>query len=477
MPKGKIKELLFDINSSELVELDENGNPIENPEEQIQNEIEDKKEINDQLEETGSFEIDEKEILVDTKEVAKSKKNQQPISKESQESIAQGKEKLEAFASKSAKTADKALKNAKVGMSKGAEKTGNLLKNVQEGSKPFFEKAGQNIKKGSTSLGASVSKSFNNAKESIKKGGIKEFAKNNKITLVVALLVVMIGGGIYAYRYQSLPNLSETHTQNAGNKDYSTYNADVHPMQILSTTRENMVDFKGEPADKGDGKTPETKYVIYSMGWFGKNRKTVMNYDNSNHFTKIKLEIGNESAQSIYDKLLLELGTPLDDQNPTVKGGYAIWIKDAVRYKMLHRGSYSTIEMSIASYDNSAGLQVGKYPIVIQSISHIDLNGDSKLDEKILLLGNKANSVTTNFDKLYLLVWDGKKTYLKEMDEEFDGGSFPQIDFMDTDGDKKEEIVVISDNNFVKNYHAFKYTETSVDKIYSGYEAPKKSNE
>ncbi len=494
MSKGKLKELLFDINENELSEIDENENlsihdeflldaqelakgeqkaadedefvPIPSPSERRQSERNrnrnahnpnnkknrKKKRQNEQLSRTRAFDVEE-------------------IEESEREKLSEGREMLEDMMAKGAVAAEQGLKTTK----EAATKAGAIAKeSIQDFSKkaaPHLRNLGEKSAEGASEISARFAQSVKNAKRSFKKGGIKQFAKDNIITLSIAMLVVVLGGGYYWYSYKNLPVLSKTHTENAGN-DYKSYDADIHPMQILSTVRENMEDFRGAPDAKGDGKTPETKYVVYSLEWFGLRRKTVLFYGDNNQFTKIKLEIGNESATDLFAKLKAELGTPLEDENPTVRDGFATWIKDSILYKMTHRGTYSTVEMTKAVYENAPNLGITEPTFTIQYIKTIDLNSDGVVDEKILLIGNKAEGVTTNYKKLYLLVWDGTKTHLMEMDPEFDGGSFPQIRFADTDGDKTEEFVISAENNVVTNYNVFKLKDGSFTRIYSGYEDP-----
>lgn len=448
---GKIKELLFDFNENKFIELNEHGDPIPLGDDDFVGVQESLKKLKER----------ENAILSEEKSSEKQEElKDQVLSRE--------------LLNKNAEIASAKLKETRENLAKAGEKAKDSMKQMSEKAKPLAKATGKSFQKGFSSMQGSLGKMAGSAQKSIREGGLKRFVKENMITMIIAFVVVVVGGGFYWSSYKKLPMLSETHAQNKGN-DYRSYDADAHPMNILSAVREGMEDFKGAPSSKGDGKTPETKYVIYSLNWFGMPRKTILFYNNNQQFIKIKLEIGNESAKSIYDKLKKELGTPLEDQDPTVKGGYAIWIKDAIRYKMLHRGTYSTIEMTLATYDNPSALNVGKSPYTIQYLKDIDLNGDNVLDEKILLLGNKGEGITTNFSKIYLLVWDGKKTYLRSMAEEFDGGSFPQIEFKDINGDKKEEIMISAENNIVTNYNVFEYTGEDMKLIYSGYEEPTKT--
>lgn len=485
MSKGKFRELLFDINENELTECDEYENPIDqedefllDTEELIQKEIE-YDGIEDEFVPIPSPSERRPENYPRRGKKAKKRRNEEraararELEEAERQKLADGKEKLEDMMAKGAVAAEQGLKSTK----EAAAKAGAIAKeSIQDFSKkagPHFKNLGEKSKEGASVFLARLKQSFKNGKRSFKRGGIKQFAKDNIITLSIALLVVFLGGGYYLYSYQKLPVLSKTHTENAGN-NYLSYDADVHPMQILSTVRENMVDFRGLPTAKGDGKAPETRYVVYSLEWFGKNRKTILFYDENSQFTRIKLEIGNESATELFEKLKTELGTPLENADPTVKGGYATWIKDSIHYKMMHRGTYSTIEMTKAVYQNAPNIGITEPTYTIQYINTIDLNNDGTIDEKILVLGNKAAGITTNYKKLYLLVWDGTKTHLKEMDPEYDGGSFPQIRFADTDKDKREEFVIAAENNVVTNYNVFKHTGSSFELIYSGYEDPTK---
>ena len=542
MSKMKKKEMFFDLESSELIEMDEQGNPVtdlaaegtsnEGADEKLtleeavikeedpaaknnqprENSLNDekpretnkgkKKNQNQQIKNSKGKAKDPKGELDANKKAAPNKNNKnKKNNKNNKNSL---KDQTHRWESKSAFTQEEPVNakdnqreeklqelflDTKEKLSEGKEKLSDSREKFEDFAQEMTEKSkqkadavmksagpamgslGKKTKDFFTSIKNSVSQFFRGLSSDVKEGGLKKLVERNKVTLMLALLVIVIGGGIYAFTYQRLPSLSENHAENSGG-NYKTYDAEVHPMQILSTVRENMTEFKGEPSSKGDGKSDDTKYVVYSLDWFGQARKTVIYYDGNNAFNRIKLEIDNESATSIYEKLTKELGTPLEDHDPTVREGWAVWIKDSIKYKMMHRGSYTQVDMTIAKYDNSQNLPVGKYPVLIQNINNIDLNGDKVIDEKILLLGNREVSTNINFDNLYLLVWDGKKTHVKAMSEEYDGGSFPQIEFYDQDKDGAEDIVVSSENNIVNHYNVFKYTGTDLSLIYSGYEEP-----
>ncbi|MDO4711318.1 MAG: hypothetical protein Q4A75_05020 [Peptostreptococcaceae bacterium] len=447
--KGRVKEMLFDINENRFIEMDEGGRKEEDP-------------------------IDPKGVA----DQGKDEMIEELLSEEIEEKSSEGRQRSDAMRSKGTENVNIKLQETKENLAKAGSKVKGSFKQLSEKAGPLASSTGRSIKKGAKTAGTAIGSWLAKAKQSFRKGGIRQFVKDNMITMIIAVVVVVIGGGIYIYNYHKLPLLSETHAKNSG-ESYKSYPADIHPVEIFATVKENLEEHLGMPSNKGDGKKPESRFVVYSMEWFGMPRKTVLFYNGKHQFDRIKLEIGNESARSLYEKLNTTFGTPFEDKDPTVKGGYAIWIKDSIRYKMMHRGTYSTIEMTIENYDNPAGLQIGKDPVTIHYLNTIDLNGDGKVEEKILLLGNRAEGITTNFVKLYLLVWDGKKTYVRHMDAEYDGGSYPQIAFLDTNKDKQEDIVISALNNIVTHYNVFDYTGEDVKLIYSGYEAPSKdgSNE
>lgn len=515
MSKMKPKEMLFDLESHELIDPNQKAESSENepsdladPDKPILESKEENKTTSDEIVSESSKKSNHKSNQKNNQKNKKQKQtggNSEPGSKSDRQNNSNPKNKQnnkqnkisknkpaeksslpeenpraknnqgskqDLSANPSSSTEEEAsLENLKENMAKIAgnisETAKPALESLQAKSKDFAKK----IKPAMEKTQKSLAKTGQNLKKDMDKSGIKGLLERYKFSLIAGALILAAGLSIYAISFQSLPKLSETHMENSG-ENYKNFDAEAHPMEILSTVRENMKEFKGDPTEKGDGKTEDTRYVVYSLEWFGMNRKTVLYYDGTNTFYRIKLEVGNESAESLYEKMTKTLGKPMEEKDPTVKEGYAVWIKDAIKYKMMHRGSYTQIDMSIAKYDNTQNLPVGKYPITIQSINNIDLNGDKEINEKILLLGNRPSSTSIAFDKLYLLVWDGQKTYLKEMDPEYDGGSYPQISFKDTDKDGKEEIIISAENNIVVNYNAFKYTGSSLDKVYSGYEEP-----
>ncbi len=470
MSKGKFKELLFDINENELIEYDEEEGGKK------------RSESVDSLYSTQEYEpisFDEslKRLGAESRKRKKKKSGGQNQNAAGTASEKPRKTKEQQNAKRAATkvspkpSADSAKKTSEPfpimpsGVDKVKEAARSALSSAASGGRRVWSSAAQGFGR----LGERLGLLGRDISKTLRQGGAGGFFGRYLGLIVGFAAVLLIGIGIYIYNYQKLPTLNRTHIESAVSS-YQTYNAEVHPMQLLSTVRENMEEYRGAPTGKGDGKSAETRYVVYSLDWFGMKRKTVLFYDTNGQFIRIKLEIGNESAQSLFDKLKAELGTPLEEDDPTVRGGYAIWIKDAVRYKFMHRGTYSTLEMSIAEYENPSALALGDKPVTIQYINQVDLNGDGTIDEKILLLGNKGEGITTHFAKLYLLVWDGKKTYLKEMASEYDGGTFPQLIFANADEDPAEELVVVAENNVVNHYNVFKYTGTSLDWIYAGYE-------
>lgn len=299
---------------------------------------------------------------------------------------------------------------------------------------------------------------------------IRDFVRINKRVFIFSAAAIIVAISAYYAYYTRIPSLEETHREDIKGV-VESYDGDVHPLEILSSNRENMADFRGEPDTKGDGNTPETKFVVYKLDWFGKMRETIIFYDSQNHFSRIKLNIGNESAKDLVQKLIADFGEPFESQSPETKGGYALWMKDSVQYKLVHHGSYATIEMKLARYENTNKLAVGDAPVVIHRLLKQDVNKDETL-ESILLLGNRKNSLSPEYEKLYLVVWDGK-THVAKMAEEMDGGLYPQIEYSDTDKDGKDEIVISSDNNgIVRNYNAFRYDGAKLELIYNGHDEP-----
>ncbi|MDO5095567.1 MAG: hypothetical protein Q4D65_03325 [Peptostreptococcaceae bacterium] len=501
MAKGRIKELLFDINNNSLMELDENGNPIDHSgktgdelldvlldsEEIARDKIKkDKDDIKEEKE--AAQEAESKETVEEpAQEPQDPSEDYEVLSKEARETLAEGKEKFDEMVAigvekvnetvkHTKKMTKKASKKAAKKAKKASQKAAEMTKNAAEKAKPIAEATGTAIKNSTSAIADGTKKKIDKAQKDIQKHGWKQFLLDNRITVALALCVVLIGGGIYLYNYKKLPTLGRTHLESSG-ANYKKLDVKMHPMEILSLDRANLKALLGEPGGSGDGKKAETRYDTFTANWFGKERKGWFFYNKDNLYERIKLQIADQSGQQLFDKLKEQLGTPMEDKDPSKKEGYAVWIKDAVHYKLMHHGKYATITMTPAKYDNPSKLALGKNPLMIQYINNLDLNGDGKIDEKIVLLGNKVEGLTSRFEKLYLLIWDGKKTYLKEMDPDYDGGSYPQINFANTDNERDEEIVISADNNVVDNYNVFKYTGDDVTLIYKGYDSPIKKIE
>ena len=490
-----VRKLIFDLELGKFIELDEDGNLLEDDfllqEEPLQNEEvgivkEDSQDFSEEQDFSKELEYD---ILFGTD--SKDKKERtiiDPIdnSMEDEErpfaAISIDKEKFNEF-----------LNKVKGALSKISKKSGEIFKNIVAFFVSVFDKSKTMFKdtvnknvdnKKADNKKVSMNKSVetkavktNNtnvkSKEQNYLKDLMEKAKINKKHLVIfsifIALIAIFSSFNYLYNYFTLPKLSETHTVEEA-QNYKNFNAEVHPMQILSSTVSNMREYKGEPNEKGAGKTVDTRYLIYSLDWFGKRRKSILFYNSKNEFYRIKLDIGNDSATFLYDNLMKNLGNPIEDKNPLEKGGYAIWIKDAIKYKLIHRGKFSTIDINIATYDNRSNLPVGEDPIVIQDIRGKDLNNDSNPNERILLLGNREGAGTTRFKKLYLLIWDGEKTYVQEMAEGYNGGNYPQISFGDYNKNGIEDFIISTENEVLSYYNVFELENKKLTNIYSGYE-------
>lgn len=493
--KGKVKELLFDINSSKLFELDEEGNLVENQDANSNQEnLEELFILENPNKKNVYKEIDKNDF--NSKFFVKSKReeeidilfnrnNEKDDERKDFFGLDFDSEKIEELKSKSmdvlAKIKEYLLKFFKyvtVFFNNFFDYTRDLFKKIY--NKVDDIRKNQSVEKKDAHVVKDDDKfdkiiEYQKIKENKKKINIdfsfaSNFLKNKNIVLlsVVSAIILTISALIYMYNYYKLPVLEENEI--AEEISYKNFNAEVHPMQIFSSNVSAMKEYKGEPSDKGDGKTADSRYLIYSLDWFGKKRKSVLFYNSNKEFNRIKLDIGNDSASYLYENMVKNLGEPIENNNPLTKGGYAVWIKDAVRYKLIHRGSYATIDISIANYENKAKLDIGKYPVVIQDIKNKDLNKDGKFDERILLLGNRESSGTTNFSKIYILVWDGQKTYLSKMAEEYDGGNYPQIEFKDYNNDGIEDFIISTENTVLNNYNVFEFKENSLKNIYSGYE-------
>ncbi|MGL5256608.1 MAG: hypothetical protein ACRC76_06180 [Proteocatella sp.] len=332
----------------------------------------------------------------------------------------------------------------------------------------------QNNNTPKTKMNESVNIKIKNIKEKIRGIKYKEFFSKHNKTLIIAAAALVVAAGAYIVYYSNMPVLKETHSKEIKGV-LASYDAELHPFEILSSDRNRLSEAKGKPTSKGDGKTDETKFVVYTFEWFGKPRETILYYDKQQRFTRIKLKIGNESSTTLNEKLTTLLGPPVENNDPTVKGGHAIWVRDSVQYKLIHHGGYATVEMKLSRYENTANLKVGKNPLVIQKLYKQDTNKDQKM-ESIMLLGNKKDQFSTNYNYLHLILWDGK-AYSIRMPANMDGGAYPQLEVKDLDGDGKDEIIVSSDNNdVVKNYNVFKFNGQKLEQTYSGHDEPDVKN-
>lgn len=479
MSNKKVKEAIFDLNTNEIIkETSENNN---NKNEGI-DDLADKSTIKPtNTRKNGRKKTDNstgknnaqrhkmREASEKEKTTSKRMKMLELLADEQEENLKDVEEyKLEEIKS-AVKNKAKTIKSKTQDMSR---KSSQISKEMKKKSGEFRSRIGKSLSSASNKAKENMTDINKNIRKTQANGEVKEMLKKNMKIIYIGLAILVIAAAAYFMYYSKMPSLKETHNPDIEGV-IASYDGEVHPFEILSSNRERMIAFKGEPDSKGDGKTAETKFVVYKLDWFGKTRESIIAYDKENHFTRIKLNIGNENAADLIDKLTRNFGTPVQDQGSSVKGGYAIWIKDSIQYKLVHHGTYATIEMKLARYDNVNKLKVGKYPIIIHKLSKLDINKDEK-QETLVLLGNKTNTLSTNYDKLYLLMWDGK-THLMSMPQDMDGGTYPQVVLKDLDKDGKTEIIIQSDNNEIaKNYNVFKYDGEKLKLTYSGYEEPYK---
>lgn len=433
MSKKKVKELLFDLNTNELVEVDENGEKIPNKDNKVDET--DNKTIKEDADEIKDKDLEE--LFKEAPEEEIEEKNPALLKyEEIREKLAPKAEEIKI------KAGDIKVK-AKENLNLAKEKTLDFWKNA----KSYFK----NVKEDKNSI-------FNQI--------INIFKKDKRATYIVigVLIVGIVGYGVY---YVLSPDLDSAQTSYEDMLS-PRFNSEIHPIELFSTSLENLVDFKGEPISQGDGSSQEARYVVYKMDWFGQTRDTAVYYDTSTNVESLRIKIGDVPAQDLYNQYFEMFGKPKEEMEPTKKGGYAIFIKDGVQVKIIHNGEYMSVDMRLAKYDNVNNLLVGENPIVVQNIFDYDINQDGEND-KILLIGNK-NPASTLYDKLYLLVWDGNKTHLFKMAEELDGGSYPQLLLVDADTDKIKEIVITAGNNeIIRNYNVFKYEDGNITNIYSGH--------
>lgn len=415
MSKKKVKELLFDINTNEITEIDENGEKIDS---KIEKDLKDKN-LDLLFEQNKKTDVAEENNKVMLKEKYK----------ELNKSLSP---KLQDF-------------KVKMGKSYNALKSKTL--NQKDKAKAYIEK---------------TKKEEHNVFDKIQ----ALFKKDKKIVyIIIGMLTLGIGG--YSIYYSLAPDLDEA-KGSYENSLSPKFNSEVHPLELFSTNIENLIEFKGEPESQGDGSSSEARYIVYKMNWFGENRDTAIYYDKNTSIESLKIKIGDVPAETLYQNYVEMFGAPKVEENPTIKGGFAIFIKDGIQVKLMHNGTYMSVDMRLAKYDNVNNLALGENPIIVQNILDYDINEDGKND-KILLIGNKSKS-STLYEKLYLLVWDGTKTYLEPMPEAVNGGSYPQLILTDTDKDKINEILVSSGNNdIIRNYNVFEYKAGSVANIYSGH--------
>lgn len=433
MSKKKVKELLFDLNTNELVEVDENGEKILNKDNNV-DETENKT-IDEEANETKDKDLEE--LFKQNPEEEIEEKNPAILKyEEIREKLAPKTEEIKI------KAGDIKVK-AKENLDLVKEKTLDYWENT----KSYFK----NMKEDENSI-------FNQI--------IYIFKKDKKATyIVLGLLIVGLGG--YGVYYLLSPDLDSAQTSYE-DMISPRFNSEIHPIELFSTSLENLMDFKGEPITQGDGSTPDSRYVVYKMDWFGQIRDTAVYYDTSTNVESIRIKVGDIPASDLYNQYFEMFGMPKEEVDPTKKGGYAIFVKDGVQVKIIHNGEYMSVDMRLAKYDNVNNLSVGENPIVVQNILDYDINQDGEND-KIFLIGNKG-SASTLYDKLYLLVWDGNKTHLLNMAEEVDGGSYPKLLLINADSDKDNEIVITAGNNeIIRNYNVFKYEDGNITNIYSGH--------
>lgn len=298
----------------------------------------------------------------------------------------------------------------------------------------------------------------------------ENMSKENRITKILSIAVIVLAvsiGIFYIVYYSSLEELGKNDIPST--QEYTAY--PINPFEAYSSLREDIINKFGE-GEMGEGVDDPTKYIEYTQTWFGLEGDIRYYYGKENRVYKSIVSYEEDQADKLYINMVNELGEPLedgfDDEENDEKQAY--WIKDSVSYLLYTEDETAKIESTLPYYRNPNNYDMGDRPTIIQRIN-TDIDNDDN-QEAILLIGSKETYTSKVYKNIYLLIGNSKGAYYTKLPDENDGGADPKLYLEDINDDSQLDMVVESDQFYIKSYTGFEFKENEIRSIYSGSDNP-----
>ncbi|MDO4793249.1 MAG: hypothetical protein Q3993_03635, partial [Filifactor alocis] len=115
------------------------------------------------------------------------------------------------------------------------------------------------------------------------------------LLFVVPVLLMMAVGGYYIHKLSKAPALSEQNIETGNNtKEGLVYQyGPLHPFEMCSMRKPDLIAQLGEPMGEGEGVDEETKYLRYEYEWFGLPTKSKIYYAREQRIYKAVINFHN----------------------------------------------------------------------------------------------------------------------------------------------------------------------------------------
>lgn len=286
------------------------------------------------------------------------------------------------------------------------------------------------------------------------------------LLFVLPVLLMMVIGGYYIHKLSNAPALTEQNIETGNNRQEGlVYQyGPLHPFEMCSMRKPDLIAQLGEPMGEGEGVDEETKYLRYEYEWFGLPTKSKIYYAREQRIYKAVINFYNIEFDELQALITKGIGEPLSiEEGQEYKD--IIWIKDSMKYWLTQTDEgVNQLEVRLAYYPNPNDYDMGYRPTTIQEVNTIDVTGDGKPDE-VSLIGSRNSYTETAYAKLFMLITSEGKTYMEKFPEELDGGLYPQMEISGTGSDAK--VTVTTDNTYVANKNVFAFSENQIKNIES----------
>lgn len=283
--------------------------------------------------------------------------------------------------------------------------------------------------------------------------------------LAPVFLMIFIGA-FYIYTLSNTPPLNEKNvSKTEENVESIVYQyGPLHPFEMCSMRKPDLIAQLGEPMGEGEGVDDETKYLRYEYEWFGFPTKSKIYYGREQRIYKAVINFNTVEFEELQSKITEGLGQPLSiEEGQEFKD--IIWIKDSIKYWLTKTDEgVNQLEVRLAYFSNPNDYDMGYRPTTIQEMNTVDVTGDGKPDD-VMLIGSRSSYTETAYAKLFLLIFSNNQEYLESFPKDLDGGIYPQMEITGAGSDA--QIVVTTDNTYVMNKNVFAFSQEGIKNIES----------